>query len=166
MVAGASPFFQKSRPSLQIVIVFISILGKYCSLNTNITNCIYDDDKQKYKSHQNILSSTARSSHRTAQFLWRWCRCPRKHSDVVAECWHDVSLVPQMLASHHHNPMRSGVCQVQAEASQQAGHALTCSVHRQAYSHFKQGKLKFVQNCTWFLQVGRGLCPSGGTWLC
>ena len=74
MVAGASPFFQKSRPSLQIVIVFNSILGKYCSLNTSITNCMYDEDEQKYKSHQNILSSAPRSSHLTAQFLWRWCR--------------------------------------------------------------------------------------------
>jgi len=75
----------------------------------------------------------------------------REYSDVVVfERRHDEGLMPKLLAHHLHDPVRNRVSQELAEAgeSQQAGHAHTRALHQQACSHFKQGKLKFVEYCT------------------
>ena len=66
MVAGASLFFEKSRPSLPIIIIFNIILGKYCSFIISIDSCMLSDDDDI---HININHSNYQSISSARKFF-------------------------------------------------------------------------------------------------
>ena len=120
---------------------------------------MHSDDKHKNINHSNYKFFLLQPCLRN---VWQSCHGDgidgrtvvlghvhlREHSDVVVfERRHDEGLVPKLLAHHLHDPVRSCVSQALAEAgeSQQAGHIHTWALHRQACSHFKQGKLKICR---------------------